>query len=134
MFKNLRKIKGTNNLFRSNEFDNINENELNDLKEKLNVYNDKFFVIDLRENKVEKDFSETRKEIKYKFYNLLSDELYKVYFNNALLNDKIYALFNIYILQKPEKSSLSQTLNNRNVAEMYIDFLEGSKKEIKNNL
>jgi protein tyrosine/serine phosphatase len=131
MLKNLRKIKGTNNLYRSNEFDNINEKEFNNLKEIINVYNNKLFVIDLRNNEVEKKFSNTRREIKYEFYNLLSDELYKVYYKNSLLKDKINALYNIYIMQKSEKYSLTQTLNNRNVAEMYIDFLEGSKKEIK---
>lgn len=132
MFKNLRRIEGTNNLYRSNELDRLNENEFNNLNEKLYVYNNKLYIIDLREKKEENNFSNTRKQIKYEFYNIISDKVYKVYYNNALFKDKINALFNIYIMQKPEKYSLNQTLNNRGVIEMYMDFLEGSKNEIKN--
>ncbi|CAG8825488.1 2368_t:CDS:1, partial [Cetraspora pellucida] len=121
MFENFRNIIGVLNIYRSNEFDLLNEEEYQYLIKRVEK---DIKVIDLRGCSFE-NFSDIRKCIITIPIEMLTLNLYSLYYKNSSWVDKI--LFYFY---NDKKYFLTNTLVRRGIIAMYMDFLEADKIEI----
>jgi hypothetical protein len=126
MFENFRKVFGLKNLYRSNEFDLIDEEQFLFLFGEMNTDYKNVKVIDLRGSLCFDKFSDVRNSILTKPVNMLVSELYLTYYKNSSICDKIFYHFSLM----DERYYLTKTVSKRGVVEMYMDFLEGCKTKI----